>query len=120
MFFWDFGPSSPAGGPGQTTMFATNCDSLQVYVNGQYITNATPDAQAYPGLAHPPVIVDLSNADVTGNPELVVNGYVGGQPVATLPGPRMLLDAAREAVAEVLGCRADELVFTGSGTSAAH
>jgi cysteine desulfurase len=33
---------------------------------------------------------------------------------------RMLLDAAREAVAEVLGCRADELVFTGSGTSAAH
>lgn len=33
---------------------------------------------------------------------------------------RMLLDAAREATAEVLGCRADELVFTGSGTSAAH
>ena len=33
---------------------------------------------------------------------------------------RMLLDAAREAVAEVLGCRADELVFTGSGTSAVH
>ena len=33
---------------------------------------------------------------------------------------RMLLDAAREAVAEVLGCRADELVFTTSGTSAAH
>jgi cysteine desulfurase len=33
---------------------------------------------------------------------------------------RMLLDAAREAVAEVLGCRADELVFTSSGTSAVH
>ena len=33
---------------------------------------------------------------------------------------RMLLDAAREAVAEVLGCRADELVFTTSGTSAVH
>ena len=33
---------------------------------------------------------------------------------------RMLLDAAREATAEVLGCRADELVFTGSGTSAVH
>jgi cysteine desulfurase len=32
----------------------------------------------------------------------------------------MLLDAAREAVAEVLGCRADELVFTASGTSAVH
>ena len=33
---------------------------------------------------------------------------------------RMLLDAAREAAAEVLGCRADELVFTTSGTSAVH
>lgn len=33
---------------------------------------------------------------------------------------RMLLDAAREAVAEVLGCRADELVFTASGTAAVH
>lgn len=33
---------------------------------------------------------------------------------------RMLLDAAREAVAEVLGARPDETVFTGSGTAAAH
>jgi cysteine desulfurase len=33
---------------------------------------------------------------------------------------RMLLDAAREATAEVLGCRADELIFTGSGTAAVH
>ncbi|MEU4658163.1 aminotransferase class V-fold PLP-dependent enzyme [Streptomyces sp. NPDC023723] len=31
---------------------------------------------------------------------------------------RMLLDAAREAVAEAVGCRADELVFTSSGTRA--
>ncbi len=33
---------------------------------------------------------------------------------------RMLLDAAREAAAEVVGCRADELAFTPSGTSAVH
>lgn len=32
----------------------------------------------------------------------------------------MLLDAAREATAEAVGCRADELVFTASGTSAVH
>ncbi|MFI9783703.1 cysteine desulfurase/sulfurtransferase TusA family protein [Kitasatospora sp. NPDC051984] len=31
---------------------------------------------------------------------------------------RMLLDAARETVAEVLGARADEIVFTASGTQA--
>lgn len=33
---------------------------------------------------------------------------------------RLLLDAAREAAAEVVGCRADEVVFTPSGTRAVH
>ncbi|MFI6372005.1 cysteine desulfurase/sulfurtransferase TusA family protein [Streptomyces sp. NPDC050546] len=33
---------------------------------------------------------------------------------------RMLVDAAREAAAEAVGCRADELVFTSSGTRAVH
>ena len=32
----------------------------------------------------------------------------------------MLLDAGREAAAEVVGCRPDELVFTSSGTRAVH
>ncbi|MET8559875.1 aminotransferase class V-fold PLP-dependent enzyme [Streptomyces flaveolus] len=33
---------------------------------------------------------------------------------------RILLDASREAVAEAVGCRADEVVFTSSGTRALH
>ncbi|MEU0412694.1 aminotransferase class V-fold PLP-dependent enzyme [Streptomyces griseorubiginosus] len=33
---------------------------------------------------------------------------------------RLLLDAAREAAAEAVGCRADELSFTSSGTQAVH
>ncbi|OIJ98092.1 cysteine desulfurase [Streptomyces sp. MUSC 14] len=33
---------------------------------------------------------------------------------------RMLLDAARDAAAEAVGCRADEVVFTASGTQAVH
>ncbi|GGY52230.1 cysteine desulfurase/sulfurtransferase TusA family protein [Streptomyces djakartensis] len=33
---------------------------------------------------------------------------------------RVLLDAAREAAAEAVGCRPDELVFTASGTRAVH
>ncbi|MFE7466835.1 cysteine desulfurase/sulfurtransferase TusA family protein [Streptomyces sp. NPDC057499] len=33
---------------------------------------------------------------------------------------RLLLDAAREAAAEAVGCRPDELTFTPSGTSAVH
>ncbi|WP_432155747.1 cysteine desulfurase/sulfurtransferase TusA family protein [Streptomyces sp. bgisy153] len=33
---------------------------------------------------------------------------------------RMLLDAAREAAADAVGCRADEVVFTSSGTRSVH
>jgi cysteine desulfurase len=33
---------------------------------------------------------------------------------------RLLLDTARESIAAVLGCRADELSFTSSGTQAVH
>jgi cysteine desulfurase len=33
---------------------------------------------------------------------------------------RLLLDQARQRIAAVLGCRADELTFTGSGTLAVH
>ncbi|MFE2045534.1 cysteine desulfurase/sulfurtransferase TusA family protein [Streptomyces sp. NPDC059477] len=33
---------------------------------------------------------------------------------------RLLLDAAREAAAEAVGCRVDEVVFTSSGTRAVH
>lgn len=33
---------------------------------------------------------------------------------------RLLLDEAREQVAAILGCRADEVSFTGSGTQAVH
>ncbi|MEU5777142.1 aminotransferase class V-fold PLP-dependent enzyme [Streptomyces venezuelae] len=33
---------------------------------------------------------------------------------------RLLLDAAREAAADAVGCRTDELVFTSSGTRAVH
>ncbi|MDT0264917.1 aminotransferase class V-fold PLP-dependent enzyme [Streptomyces sp. DSM 44915] len=33
---------------------------------------------------------------------------------------RLLLDAARETAADAVGCRPDELVFTSSGTAAAH
>ncbi len=111
VFFWDFGPSSPAGGPGQTTMFATNCDSLEIYVNGQYLTTGTPDAQAYPGLAHPPVIVDLSHADVTGDPDLLVNGYVGGQPAATL---QMSSDPSRDKLVLTI----EDASISGDGTDA--
>jgi beta-galactosidase len=83
VFFWDFGPSSPSGGPGAGSMIATNCDRLEIYVAGQHYATGTPDTQDYPHLAHPPVTVDLS-VDGSTSPELRIDGYVGSSLATSL------------------------------------
>jgi beta-galactosidase len=83
VFFWDFGPGSPAKGPGQGAMIATNCDRLELYVAGKHFTTGAPDTQDFGSLAYPPVYVDLT-VDGTALPQLRVDGYVAGQLVASL------------------------------------
>ncbi len=82
-FFWDFGPNSPANGPGPGSIFATNCDQLQIYVNGELLAMATPDRTDYGNLAFPPVVVDLT-VDGSSRPTLTVVGYYQGRRLATL------------------------------------
>ena len=48
-FYWDFGPSSPATGPGPNAILATNCDQLSVYVDGALLTTVA----GYCGVADP-------------------------------------------------------------------
>lgn len=83
VFFWDFGPGSPPGGPGEGAMIATNCDRLQLYLDGQLSSIGTPDAQAFGSLAHPPVFVDLT-VDGTELPELRIDGFLHDQLVSSL------------------------------------
>jgi beta-galactosidase len=82
-FYWDFGPGSPATGPGANAILATNCDQLDVYVGGALLTVATPDAADYGNLPYPPVIVNLT-VDGSTLPELTVVGYHAGSHVTTL------------------------------------
>ena len=82
-FYWDFGPNSPPGGPGPDSILATNCDQLHVYVNGQLLTEATPDTADFGNLPYPPVLVDLT-VDGSTLPTLTVVGYYQGRQVATL------------------------------------
>ena len=82
-FYWDFGPSSPATGPGANAMIATNCDLLEIYLDGQLLTSATPDTASFGSLAYPPVFVDLT-VDGSDLPTLQINGYVGGALVTSL------------------------------------
>jgi beta-galactosidase len=82
-FYWDFGPNSPATGPGPNAILATNCDQLSIYIDGQPLTVATPDITNFGDLPYPPVLVDLT-VDGSTLPELTVLGYSAGSQVATL------------------------------------
>ncbi|HVX44571.1 MAG TPA: glycoside hydrolase family 2 TIM barrel-domain containing protein [Mycobacteriales bacterium] len=78
-FFWDFGPNSPAEGPGAGSVIGSNCDRLEIYVDGRHHLTATPDIASFPYLHHPLYQVDLN---VTGT-ELRIEGYVGDERVLT-------------------------------------
>ncbi len=85
-FFWDFGPASPAGGPGAGVLIFTNCDELEIYIDGASAPalTASPDAATFPNLAHPPVSVDFPTVNGADSPSLRIDGLVGGQVVTTL------------------------------------
>ena len=95
VFFWDFGTNSPPNGPGPGAMIATNCERLELYLDSQPLTTATPDTKHHGHLAHPPVLVDLT---VNGSylPELCIDGYLGGEVVSTV---RMSADHTRDQLA---------------------
>jgi beta-galactosidase len=91
-FYWDFGPNSPATGPGANAMLFTNCDHLVIFVGTDLVTVATPDTHDFGNLAYPPALVDLT-VDGSTVPDLTVDGYYRGSVVATL---RMSADTAHD------------------------
>ena len=50
VFFWDSRSAPACPGPG--SMFATNCDRLEVFAGGICLATATPDRQRFGHLAH--------------------------------------------------------------------
>ena len=94
-FWWD--NASP---PGANSMFATNCDRLELSVNGTRWLTVTPDAEGFGALRYPPAFADLSGASAaagasagSGLPDLRVDGYVGTRLAATL---QMTADTSRD------------------------
>lgn len=80
-FFWDFGSGSPAAGPGKQAVIGTNCDRLEIYIDGRHTGTALPDAERFPHLIHPLVFADLSVHDTSSFPKLRIDGYVGHRQV---------------------------------------
>ena len=92
VFFWDFGAASPPHGPGADAMIATNCDRLEIYVNGEHFATGRPDTDRFGSLAYPPAFADLI-VDGSGLPELRIDGYAGPRRVASV---RMSADTSRD------------------------
>jgi beta-galactosidase len=76
-FYWDFGPKTPRG-PGDHAAIFSNCDRLEVFINGKRHAKLEPDLKNYLHLRQPPFFADL-DMEGAGNPELRIDGYVEGR-----------------------------------------
>lgn len=67
-FYWD------AGGVGKNAAIFSNCERLEIFVDGKALATVQPDRANFPHLRYPPFICDLSAGG-----ELRIDGYAGGQ-----------------------------------------
>jgi beta-galactosidase len=74
-FYWDFGPETPHGPGGNCAIFS-NCDRLEIFVDGKRFAVAQPDRAGFPHLQYPPFFCDLT-LDGIATPELRIDGYTG-------------------------------------------
>ena len=111
VFFWELSGVLPA--PDPAAMVASNCQRLEVFIDGQHVTTARPAAGSarYGRLPYPPFLVDLPAHPAGGIPELLIEGYVGGRQVAEL---RMSSDPSGDSLAMA----ADDATISADGTDA--
>jgi len=76
-FYWDFGPRTPQG-PGKNAAIFSNCERLEIFINGTARATVYPDRTQFPHVQYAPSFTDLE-LDGTGHPELRIDGYAGGQ-----------------------------------------
>ena len=98
VFCWD--NTTP---PGANAMIATNCDRLELSVNGTPWLSVTPDSETFAALRYPPAFADLTGANAAagtapgvGLPDLQIDGYVAAKLVATV---RMTADTSKDRLA---------------------
>jgi len=73
-FYWDFGPQTSRG-PGHRAAIFSNCQRLELFINGQPHATLHPDVTSYPYLQYPPFLADL-DLEGAGHPELRIDGYI--------------------------------------------
>ncbi len=74
-FYWEFGAQTPHG-PGKNAAIFSNCERLEVFIDGKRVAVLRPDRANYPRLTYPPFFCDL-DVQGAGTPELRIDGYIG-------------------------------------------
>ncbi len=76
-FYWDFEHATPRG-PGANAAIFSNCERLELFLDGKPHSTLQPDRTNYPNLKYPPFFaaLDLDGANL---PELRIDGYVAGR-----------------------------------------
>ena len=107
-FFWQLG-GTPAG----PAMIASNCEQLEIFIDGVHLTTAQPASGSpqYGGLDHPPFLVSFPARTPAVPSELLIVGYVGGRQVAEV---RMSSDPSRD----TLAMAADDTTISADGSDA--
>ena len=107
-FFWQLG-GTPAG----PAMIASNCEQLEIFIDGVHLTTAQPASGSpqYGGLDHPPFLVSFPARTPAVPSELLIVGYVGGRKVAEV---RMSSDPSRD----TLAMAADDTTISADGSDA--
>jgi beta-galactosidase len=109
-FYWDFGPASPVTSLPQA-MICANLDRLELYLASEHFATLTPDAAAYPHLAYPPSFADFTAVDGSSLPDLRIDGYLGGELVASR-------SFSCDPSGDVLTLEADDAEIAADGTDA--
>ncbi len=88
----------------------SNCDRIEVFLDGKKQASLKPERDAFPNLRYPPFLVDLT-VDGTGKPELRIDGYVGN----TLLLSRSF---SSDSSMDRLSLSADDVVINADGSDA--
>lgn len=106
-FSWDFSSETPDG-PGENVAIFSNCERLEIFIDGRHRATLHPDTAGYPNLKAPPFFANLKISG-SGSPELRIDGYIDNRQVLSR---RFSSDRA----ADRLWLRADDEYLRADGS----
>ncbi len=79
-FAWTFGDRPVGGGVGPG-LINSNCDRLRLFLGGEPVAELKPDVERFPGLVHPPFVLNERFAGLGGERwrNLVIEGLIGDE-----------------------------------------